>query len=167
MTQGIFVGHHDRTGAVLCNTKNGVARGKSWTKTDTERCLGIDELGSFVWHSVADGGSRIDEEGHSRQQQTEEMLQQTAGALRQSQQQAAAAATVAASQSAWSKGMSTVDMMLLGKFERWNGEDKSWKDWLFITRACLTAAPCTISSKSRERGSPKMKPDAVESCITC
>ena len=31
MTQGIFVGHHDRTGAVFCITKNGVARGKSWT----------------------------------------------------------------------------------------------------------------------------------------
>ena len=29
MTQGIFVGHHDRTGAVFCMTKNGVARGKS------------------------------------------------------------------------------------------------------------------------------------------
>ena len=26
MTQGIFVGHHDRTGAVLCITKNGVVR---------------------------------------------------------------------------------------------------------------------------------------------
>ena len=24
MTQGIFVGHHDRTGAVLCITKNGL-----------------------------------------------------------------------------------------------------------------------------------------------
>ena len=36
-------------------------------KTDTEWCLGIDELGRFVWHSVADGGSRIkvDEESHS------------------------------------------------------------------------------------------------------
>ena len=36
-------------------------------KTDIERCLGIDELGRFVWHSVADGGSRIevDEECHS------------------------------------------------------------------------------------------------------
>ena len=32
MTQGIFVGHHDRTGAVLCITKNGVVRGKSWTR---------------------------------------------------------------------------------------------------------------------------------------
>ena len=29
-------------------------------ETDTERCLGIDELGRFVWDSVADGGSRID-----------------------------------------------------------------------------------------------------------
>ena len=32
MTQGIFVGHHDRTGAVLCVTKNGVVRGKRWTR---------------------------------------------------------------------------------------------------------------------------------------
>ena len=31
-TQGIFVGHHDRTGAVLCITKNAVVRGKSWTR---------------------------------------------------------------------------------------------------------------------------------------
>ena len=31
-TQGIFVGHHDRAGAVLCITKNGVVRGKSWTR---------------------------------------------------------------------------------------------------------------------------------------
>ena len=31
-TQGIFVCHHDRTGAVLCITKNGVVRGKSWTR---------------------------------------------------------------------------------------------------------------------------------------
>ena len=37
MTQGIFVGHHDRTRAVLCITKNGVVR-----------------------YSVADGGSRIE-----------------------------------------------------------------------------------------------------------
>ena len=29
MTQGIFVGHHDRTGAVLCISKNGVVSGKS------------------------------------------------------------------------------------------------------------------------------------------
>ena len=29
MTQEIFVGHHDRTGAVLRITKNGVVRGKS------------------------------------------------------------------------------------------------------------------------------------------
>ena len=32
MTQGIFVGHHDRTGSVLCMTKDGVQRGKSWTR---------------------------------------------------------------------------------------------------------------------------------------
>ena len=29
MTQGIFLGHHDRTGAVLCLTKSGVGRGKN------------------------------------------------------------------------------------------------------------------------------------------
>ena len=36
-------------------------------ETDSERCLGIDELGRFVRHSVADGGSRIevDQESHS------------------------------------------------------------------------------------------------------
>ena len=32
MTQGIFVGHHDRTGAVLCITRNGVVRRKGWTR---------------------------------------------------------------------------------------------------------------------------------------
>ena len=36
-------------------------------KTDTGRCLGIDELGRLVWHSVANGGSgiEVDEEGRS------------------------------------------------------------------------------------------------------
>ena len=32
MTQGIFVGHLDRTGAVLCISENWVVRGKSWTR---------------------------------------------------------------------------------------------------------------------------------------
>ena len=32
MTQGIFVGHHDRTGAVLCISKDGVVRRESWTR---------------------------------------------------------------------------------------------------------------------------------------
>ena len=32
MTEGILVGHHDRTGAVLCIIKNGVVRGKSRTR---------------------------------------------------------------------------------------------------------------------------------------
>ena len=67
VTQGIFVGHHDRTGTVLCITQEWSCARQKLDKTDTERCLGIDELGRFVWHSVADGGSRIevDEESHS------------------------------------------------------------------------------------------------------
>ena len=67
MTQEIFVGHHDRTRTVLWITKNGVVRGKNWTRQTLTRCLGIDGLGGFVWYSVADGGSRIevDEESHS------------------------------------------------------------------------------------------------------
>ena len=66
MTQGIFVGHHDRTGAVLCSAKNGVVRGNRRTR-QTGRCMRRDKLGRFVWHSVADSGSRIevDEEGPS------------------------------------------------------------------------------------------------------
>ena len=36
MTQGISVGHHDRTGAVLRITKNGVVRSKSWKRQNTE-----------------------------------------------------------------------------------------------------------------------------------
>ena len=66
MTQGILVGHHARTGAVLCVTKNGVVRGKSWTR---QTLSGAWESTNWegLWHSVADGGSRIDvgEEGYS------------------------------------------------------------------------------------------------------
>ena len=47
MTQGIFVGHHDRTGAVLCITKNGSCARQKLDKTDAMRCMGIDELGRF------------------------------------------------------------------------------------------------------------------------
>ena len=67
MTEGIYDGHRDRTGAVLCITKNGVVRGKSWTRQTLSDALGIDQLGRFVWHSVANGGSgiEVDEEGHS------------------------------------------------------------------------------------------------------
>ena len=55
MPRGIIVGHHDRTGAVLCITKNGCARRKL-DETDTERCMGRCELGRLVWHAVANGG---------------------------------------------------------------------------------------------------------------
>ena len=33
-----------------------------------------------------------------------------------------------------------VDPWQLGKPERWNGDDKSWKDWRFVARAYLMAA---------------------------
>ena len=105
-----------------------------------------------------------------RQQHTEQVLQQTAGALQQSQQQQAAAATVAG-QSA------SMDTRLLGKPERWNGEDKSWKDWRFVTRAYLMAALPSIhdlldrAENGEERvtrysvpSSLKTKPDTVDKC---
>ena len=57
MTQGIFVGHHDRTRAVSCITKNGVVRGKSWTRQTVSDGLGISELGRPMcdtpWQMVA------------------------------------------------------------------------------------------------------------------
>ena len=56
MTQGIFVGHHDRTGAVLCMTKSGVVRGKSWTRqilSDVWESTNWDGLCGTPWQMVA------------------------------------------------------------------------------------------------------------------
>ena len=57
MTQGIFVGHHDRTGAVfLCITKNEVVRGKSWTRqtlSDAWDATNWDGLCGTPWQMVA------------------------------------------------------------------------------------------------------------------
>ena len=56
MTQGIFVGHHDRTGAVLCTTKNGVVRGKSWTRqtlSDAWESTKCEGLCGSTWQLVA------------------------------------------------------------------------------------------------------------------
>ena len=56
MTQGIFVGHHDRTGAVLYNTKNGVVRGKSWTRqtlSDAWESTNWEGLCGTPWQMVA------------------------------------------------------------------------------------------------------------------
>ena len=66
MTQGVFVGHHERTGAVLCITKNGVERGQSWTRQTLSDAWESTNWEGFVWHSVANGGSRIEvgEESH-------------------------------------------------------------------------------------------------------
>ena len=56
MTQGIFVGHRDRTGAVLCITKNGVVRGKSWTRqtlSDAWESTNWEGLCGTPWQMVA------------------------------------------------------------------------------------------------------------------
>ena len=59
MTPRILVGPHDRTGAGFVHYQEWSGSLQKLDKTDTERYLGIDEVGKFVWHSVADGGSRI------------------------------------------------------------------------------------------------------------
>ena len=56
MTQGIFVGHHDGTRAVLCITKNGVVRGGSWTRqtlSDAWESTNWDGLFGTPWQMVA------------------------------------------------------------------------------------------------------------------
>ena len=56
MTQGIFVGHHDRTAAVLCITKNGVSRDQSWTRqtlSDAWDATNWDDLCGTPWQIVA------------------------------------------------------------------------------------------------------------------
>ena len=55
MTQGIFVGHHDRTGAILRMTKNGVVRGKRWTRQTLSDAWGVtkwDGLCGTPWQMV-------------------------------------------------------------------------------------------------------------------
>ena len=56
MTQGIFVGHHDRTGAVLCIAKNGVVRGRRWTRqtlSDAWESTKREGLCGTPWQMVA------------------------------------------------------------------------------------------------------------------
>ena len=56
MTQGILVGHHARTGAVLCITMHGVVRGKSWTRQtlgDAWDATNWDGLCGTPWQVVA------------------------------------------------------------------------------------------------------------------
>ena len=56
MTPGIFVGHHDRTGAVLCITKNGVVRDKKWTRqtlNDAWSASNLEGLCGTPWQMVA------------------------------------------------------------------------------------------------------------------
>ena len=56
MTQGLFVGHHDRTGASLYITEKGVMRGKSWTRqslSDAWDATKWDNLSGTSWQMVA------------------------------------------------------------------------------------------------------------------
>ncbi|CAK0855964.1 unnamed protein product [Prorocentrum cordatum] len=56
MTQGRFVGHHDRTGATLCMTGKGVVRGKSWTRQALEDAwdrAGWGDLCGTPWEMLA------------------------------------------------------------------------------------------------------------------
>ena len=65
MVQGIFVGHHDRTGAVLRITQNGVVRDKSWTRqtlSDAWDATNWDGLCGTKWQMVA---VDVDKESHS------------------------------------------------------------------------------------------------------
>ena len=58
MPQGIFVGHHDRTEAVLCIIKNGVVRGKSsmrQTLSDAWESASWEGLCGTPWQMVARG----------------------------------------------------------------------------------------------------------------
>ena len=66
MTQGIFVGHHDRTGAVFVYYQEWSWARQQLDETATERCMECYELGWPVWHSVANGGAwvEIDEESY-------------------------------------------------------------------------------------------------------
>ena len=51
MTHGIFLGHPDRTGAVLCITKKGVVRGNTWTRKTLS--FAWDGLCGTPWQMVA------------------------------------------------------------------------------------------------------------------
>ena len=56
MTQRIFVGHHGRTGAILCAAQNGVVRGKSWTRqtlSDAWESTNWEVLCGAPWQMVA------------------------------------------------------------------------------------------------------------------
>ena len=56
MIQGIFFGHHDRTGAGSCINKYGVVRGKSWTRqtqSDAWRSTNWEGLRGTPWQKVA------------------------------------------------------------------------------------------------------------------
>ena len=52
----LHVGHHDRTGAVVCITKNGVVRLKNWTRQPLNDAWDATNRGGLCgtpWHMVA------------------------------------------------------------------------------------------------------------------
>ena len=56
MTQGIFVGPHDRTGAAFRIAQNRVVRGKSWTRQtlgDAWESMNWEGLCGISWQMVA------------------------------------------------------------------------------------------------------------------
>ena len=57
--------------------------------------------------------------------------------------------------------MSMVDTRHLEKPERWNGEDKSWLYWRFITRAYLMAALPSLHDLLLERAEYRGASDSV------
>ena len=67
MTHGTFVGHHDRPGRCWVPYQEWRCARQKLDETDTERCLGIDELGRLCgtpWQMVAPD-LKLDEESHS------------------------------------------------------------------------------------------------------
>ena len=57
ITQGMFVGHHDRTGAAFAHHQERSCAGQKLDETDTERCITgryeLDGLCGTMWHMVA------------------------------------------------------------------------------------------------------------------
>ena len=84
----------------------------------------------------------------NRQQQAEQRQQLAEQALLEERGHRQATQARLDQQRAAAVGM--VDTRLLGKPEKWDGTDRAWKDWRFVTRAYLMAAmPATSVALDR------------------